>query len=307
MRFGRSGLSINSEPHSTGAQEMGSRADLQRTLLPGGWRGAIGASVGDAATQVRGLLLRIATGESLPPHEVLKHSSGVRVIRTELDLGGRDVAVILKWARETGLRGGMSARVRGTRGRRNFHRALRLIRCGIGTAAPVAWMARGGESWFVAEYLEKVADLDRVALVELPALSLRDQFRAKRAIIPAVADFLHAFYASPYHHRDLKASNILVDWPVAEGGDVRAFVVDLDGLSVRIGGSAAAGVKRLVRLVASLLDHGSLGSADLARFLRARPASGGEWRDAFPVVLAAARDYRDQSARRKRGKLDEFD
>lgn len=308
MRSGRSEPSINSEAHKMGGvRSRGGRTERQRVTLAGGWCGEANASAGVDAARVRELLERVAAGASLPSSVALKHSESVRVIRTEIDLGAGEVGIVLKWARESGLRGGVSARVRGTRGRRNFHRALRLMDCGIGTASPIAWIARRNESWFVAEFLERVADLDRVALVELPALSLRDQLCVKRAIIPAVAGFLHAFYASPFHHRDLKASNVLVDWPVPADGAVRAFVVDLDGLSVRLAGSEVCGVKRLVRLVASLLDHASLGSADLARFLRARPASGGEWREAFPIVLAAARDYHAAAAKRKRGKLDEFD
>ena len=114
---------------------------------------------------------------------------------------------------------------------------------------------------------------------------------------------------SGWHHRDLKASNILLLHHDETNEPTQAWIVDLDGLS-RV---AAADVKRerqrLVRLGASLIGHVSVTQTDLVRFLRAYFASSStarDWRTEFRQLSRSAIRYAERSELRKRHKLDGY-
>jgi len=227
----------------------------------------------------------VTDASRLPGFVQLKYSSVNEVIKAMLSdipdaRSGRPV--IAKRSSPGGLAARIMAVAGRSRARRNFHRGLRLARLGIGTAAPLAFVERpaGGESWLVTEYLADLVELDQIALTELPQMSPRDALRRKRVLIAEVARLFVQLRVHRIHHRDLKATNILVSgWRT--GTEVRAFLVDLDGLRERSWRPIRHGRQRLMRLAASLAEYPSVTRSDYCRFLRSvvgADAWQAEWR-----------------------------
>jgi serine/threonine protein kinase len=67
-----------------------------------------------------------------------------------------------------------------------------------------------------------------------------------------------AFHRAGFSHRDLKASNILVQLPTDSSAAPAVWLVDLKGVSKDTSTNAAKELRALTRLAASLLGYRSL-------------------------------------------------
>jgi hypothetical protein len=160
----------------------------------------------------------------------------------------------------------------------------------------------------VTEYLGDVVDLDLIALTLLPQLDRERSYAAKSALIDAVVELFVRLAELDLHHRDLKASNILIaDWD-RPGSRPRPMLVDLDGLHPRRWWRPSERRQPLVRLAASLLDHTAVTLSDKARFLRRYLARTGDVRSnskkRFGDLSREAVGYARRAQLRKGGKLD---
>jgi len=267
--------------------------------LPGGWRGAARVPSAEMPTW-HTFLERLSGGDSsLAGQSVLKHSTDRRVIRWTSPAGEGEV--VGRWTRSAGFNVALDV-IRGSAGRRDFQRTVTLLGGGVGSANPLAFLERRGESWLVTEFLADAADLDRVVLMMLPRLDARQQALAKRRISVAAADFFAALIRGGWRHRDLKASNLLIV------NLERVVVVDWEGLRRRRLWNGSPGREAIVRLTASLLESPHLALRDLARFLRDCSARSlierGNSRETLLQLLHEAQNYNRAAKGRKTHKLD---
>ncbi len=244
---------------------------------------------------------------SLSGYRVLKYSSTAEVAEALGPWNGApEAGSSMRVVCRRGLAEGWE-RLRATRPRRNFARAMTLLRCGVGTARPLALIERrrSRESWLVTEFLSDMMDLDQMVLrlSSMPPAQIRS---VKGSLIESVASLLAALDRAGLTHRDMKASNILI----SQDSDAEPFgarIVDLDGLHRRRWGKRR---QPLVRLAASVLDAPSLTQSDFLRFLRqylalTSPARD-DWKSLFRRSARQARQYAERSTRRKGGKLDGY-
>lgn len=214
----------------------------------------------------------IQNPRSLDGLEVLKYSETVRVYKAKCQTGDTCFEVVCKQSLRRGGWKEWVSRWRGPREWRNFFRGLALLRAGILTARPIAFVeCRKGvqQAWLVTEYVSGLADLERVASDFLPRLPADRRTATRMLIIQEVVQLFRKLDESGFHHRDLKASNILVRSVDGSDGPPQVFLVDLDGLSRRRLFRRAAWRQRIVRLTASLEGHPGVTRTDRWRFIRA--------------------------------------
>lgn len=300
--------------------------DTELIHLPDGWIGRVLTRCQGVAShhaeplelpdvnQWRGWLGElIANPAGMPGYAALKYSKTGEVFRARLPVGDKAIDVICKQSRLRGLRRRIAGMLRPSRARRNFDRALSLLRADINTARPLALIERRlrrGETWLISEYLPDLIDLDHVTLRRLPGVDPNQARGIKDGIVNALIDVLDGLERHGLTHRDLKASNILMRHWDGDGGQASAWLVDLDGL--RGGGRRATGRRRqqLARLAASLRGYDSVTRADHCRFLKgylSRQAVGADaWKQHFRRLAHQAADYAVRAQRRKTHKLDGY-
>jgi len=300
---------------------IGGGIETAPVALTGRWRGAVTTACGestevgplpDASQWCRILEAFVADPFALPECTTLKYVPGVEVLRGTITFDGRTLSVIAKHHTAEGIGGNLSVLFGGARARRNFDRAAALMRAGIATAMPLAMIQRTKpvrESWLLTVYVPDLIDLDRLALTELPQLSSREAARIKRRIIEATATLFLRLAQSGWHHRDLKASNIMLRHHAEIHKPAEAWLVDLDGLSRGWAKDPRREPQRLARLAASLLSYVSITRTDMARFLRVYIASTGrprDWRTEFRLLTDDANRYIERARKRKGHKFDGY-
>jgi hypothetical protein len=111
-------------------------------------------------------------------------------------------------------------------------------------------------------------------------------------------------------HRDLKASNLLVQWNPCQQDAVGLALVDLDGLRLRRRVRPQDALGALVRLNVSLDLCGTVTLTDRLRFLKAYlPAAGrsdGRWKATWYRLQELSARKRQQKARRFQWKLQHY-
>jgi hypothetical protein len=251
--------------------------------------------------------------KSLPGYELLKYSGAGEVFRAAPDSGDGPLEIVCKQGRVQGFRRRVIARFHRTRERRNFDRALALLRAGVSTALPLALLEQRGPqhgAWLITQFLPDAVDLDQVVFSLLPQLPLHRAREVKNKLIISLVDMLHRLETHNLHHRDLKASNFLVtNWDAASG-EPRIWIVDLDGLSLHRPLIARKRWQPLMRLAASLLGYRTINLTDYARFLKAyltrMDTPQIEWKTRFRKLQGRAAAYIRRAQRRKRHKLDGY-
>ncbi len=278
---------------------------VERFEVGGGWRGLVGA---DVAESVRaGIAGVVADPNGAGGRVDFKVSETVAVFGCRVGDGDDGVDVICKQSAQTGVRGKLAGVVRGSRERRNWERALRLVGDGIATANPVAYVERGGlarEGWLITERIDGVVDLERVLGGLVVGVERGRRRVVMDGVVEAMATLFEQLVAKGWRHRDLKASNVLLTGWDAGVDRCKAWVVDLDGLE-RAGSVSARDERRMVvRLAASLSGAAGLGRADRLRFLK--QVCRGDWKDVWREVQGAVAVYNEKARRRKGGKVDAY-
>ena len=301
------------------------RSSAFRTVaidLGGGWTGRLlidpAGRFPDRFDAWRDWLGQLVSDSSrLPECKVLKYSRTSEVLRAKFVTPscGADSTpeVVCKFARRRGLTRQVLARWRPSRAQRNFDCAFTLLDVGIGTALPLVAIEqhrRPWGAWLVTEFLDDLCDLDQIVLVQLGKLDAAQAHAVKRALIDACVELVVKLERHGLHHRDLKASNILMEhW---RGGErqPRAVLVDLDGIRRPRLWNPAWRRQPLMRLAASLTDYAAVNRTDFVRFLRGylqRTGAGADsWRGEFRRLAAQATRYARASRSRKAHKLDGY-
>ena len=250
--------------------------------------------------------------ERLYEPRVLKRSPDVEVVQTVLVDGSTRLPVVVKRyceQRRRGWRRWVSSSLAGS----DFRAMAKLRAQGVSVPRPLAFVGSRGSSaysWLITEFVDGLVELEQVVLSLLPQLPPGGVRTAKASITSAVVDLYVSFDRCGLHHRDLKASNIMLRRWDGRAGGPEAWIVDVEGF--RNGRTFAESKRRqrLVRLAASLQEYSGVTSSDHARFLReyARRCDWavGQWRSVFRTVSLAAQRYARRSTSRKKHKIDGY-
>ena len=315
-------VSTSTAAVSTNAESL----RLQAIKVPGGWSGTVVTEWGrdgllrsdlpglpTVADWQSRLSELVSTPSKLPGYQVLKYSNKGEVFRAQLAWGGASLQVVCKRNRVAGVWRRFLALWRRCRERADFDRGLALIRAGIPTALPLAVIERGAfrrEARLVTRLIPGTVDLAHVALTLLPQLETERRRAVKNAIVEVLVDLLERLERNGFHHRDLKASNILLtNWDCRKDS-VHLWLVDIEGLRRQKPGGRRRR-QPLIRLAASLLDYTAVTRTDFCRFLQrylARTGVPGDpWKQPFRELAAEATDYVRRAQRRKAHKLEGYE
>ena len=214
--------------------------------LPGGWRGEVlcrcpyptpqsdkPCALPDTGQWHSWLTSLTTDSSALCGYTVVKVSAGAEVFRARMDCSDGMIDVIGKQSRGSGSARWLNGAWRPSRARRNFRKGLALLRAEISTALPLAWIERRRpqrESWLVTRFVPDLVDLDQVALSLIVQLETKQVRAVKDGIITALVELLLQFDRHGLHHRDLKASNILLQSWDGGSGAAHTLLADLDGL-----------------------------------------------------------------------------
>lgn len=258
----------------------------------------------------RAIASLISRPDALPNYTSLKYSPTNSVYRVELWFPDCRVDVVCKQNAVAGLRRQLARQLGRTRERHHIQLAFRLGQVGIPTAQPIALIEtdRPLQAISISQYLPDILDLDRVCLTMLNQPRHRASARLRRSLARAIAVMIANLGRARLHHRDMKASNVLLFGSLNEHESINAGFVDMEGLRRAIGIGSA--LKMLRRLAASLVDHAAITRTDFARlliaFLRDTDKPIVMWKELFRRISNGARRRAAGSQRRKRGKLDGF-
>lgn len=277
---------------------------VEKLTLGNRWRGVVRAGIGQSVRA--GIERLLACPEGAEGRVDFKVSSTVAVFGCRFGAGEKAIDVVCKQSKASGWRGRMARIFRGSRERRNWERAVRLVQDEISTAKPVAYLERGWwrrEGWLITERIDGVVDLDRVLGGLVVGVERARRRAAMDGVVGAVATLFESFVAKGWRHRDFKASNVLLtNWDNSK--TCRAWVVDLDGLE-KVGAVSSADERRMVvRLAASLSQAAGLSRTDRGRFLKR--VCDGDWKSVWREVQTAVAVYNAKARGRKRGKIDAF-
>ena len=211
-----------------------------RRIEIGGFRGLIVSAYDDPA-----IIAALANPESLrsrPGAEVLSEGRNL-IVRLPLPLSsGAAADIIVKDFSSRGVNR-LKSLILPSKAERAWRGAAALAERGLGTAAPVAWLAkrRSGfveRSLFLSERIDGAVEV-RGLFRDLPAADLDP-------LLDALAGLLSAVHAKGILHRDLSDGNVLVRKD--DAGRFEFFLLDTNRIRVRrwLGGLARA--KNLIRL-----------------------------------------------------------
>jgi Lipopolysaccharide kinase (Kdo/WaaP) family len=310
--------------HMTVSHDAPPSLDTSPITLDDGWKGEVltrwptvpgsGETIALSVDDWREPLRRLVTNSSgLDDVAILKASGGSRVLSCSMAVGATSLQVVCKQSSVRSLGERLSTTFRGSRERRNWNRARRLLQAGIATAVPLAIVERSSprpEGWLVSMAIAEVVDLERIVSGSLYVSPERSARSVKNGIIAALADLCGELDRAGLRHRDFKASNVLVtDHLGCKDGPV-LWLVDLDGIHPYGWRRDRSKWSAVVRLAASLEGYRGLTRSDRLRFLRtwlgAENESREERKQAWRKMSAEVADYNRRARHRKRGKIDGF-
>jgi tRNA A-37 threonylcarbamoyl transferase component Bud32 len=159
---------------------------------------------------------------------------------------------------------------RTSRAKRVWKVAQNLIECNIPTPQPISFLEqRKGrlliKSFFISKKIDGALPLNS-AIQELKTGRSSQGTTQKKMLIQQVAHLVRALHECGICHRDLKASNILLQ--KKPGQEQKLYLVDLDSARVQTRILTKERIRDLARLNASLFYATGISTADRFRFLR---------------------------------------
>lgn len=185
--------------------------------------------------------------------ETVKAGHTALIVRSEFPVGGHAVSAAYKRVRRNSWWKRLGDLFRKNTCLRNFEMGLELLRRGVATARPLAvivprnWTGPA-ESYLATEWIEGGANLYRF-LGEVRNTSPERRHEEVASVSRAVGRLLGCMHARGVAHRDLKPGNILVQ---RESQVAKAFVVDLDGVTIRREVARGLRARNVSRLVVTL-------------------------------------------------------
>lgn len=264
--------------------------------------------------QLRLFLQQLVSDQTrLSGYTVLKFSKTGEVCKAQCDTNRGSINVVCKQNRPIGLMKNLLQWGRTLREQKNFKRGLSLWRAGIGTARPLAYIKNKSSqrrAWLITEFLPDLLDLDQWLLSLRSSSDPSQVYQSKKSIIHEVVNLFITLQRHGWHHRDLKASNLLLRDCLSSEKSIPIHVVDLDGLRKCRWWSAKRRFQPVVRLAASLRGHPSVTRSDAVRFLQAYIEKSGcsieTWKAIFRTLDRRVSHYLAQAMQRKHHKLDGY-
>jgi len=249
-----------------------------------------GRVVTDWLDAVRNVLSACADPFCDPDAKVLKHSETSTVV--EANWSGR-TPIILKRDNRPGLGRKVKEVFLSSRAVRGWRIGHGLLTRGIATARPVAVLERRVCGFLLDSLLatEKIEGAIRLDFWVRQTQSANQ----RRRIIEQLARLIERMHYLGISQRDLKAPNVLVRQ--RRGGDLKLYLVDLDGLRLGRRVCRRRRVQNLMRLNVSADEIGHISRTDRLRFLRAylrpgQPVSPSVNYQRWGVESRAVRDMR---------------
>lgn len=118
-----------------------------------------------------------------------------------------------------------------------------------------------GDGYLVTEFLEECLPLSE-------AVEQFDHHRVQRLWIESLAKLIAKMHLRQVQHRDLKAPNILLNFPTGHPEDAKPFLIDLVGVRVGRKVTRTIRVRDLARLNTSFWETPRVSRTDRLRFLR---------------------------------------
>ncbi len=215
------------------------------------------------------------------------------------------VPVIIKRPRARNWKRQVAQWLSASRSVRGWRVGHALLHRDVATARPLAVLERRigpvvFDSLLVTEAIPGAMDLEAFLARKHEELSPTAWHRFKRMLADELAMLVRRLHERGFHHRDCKASNILV----VEHPELKLLWIDMDGLRKARFESVSRNLHPLMRLHVSLLELPGLTTTDRVRFLRryfARfGASPSQWRTVWPRLRRASeKKLRTVAARRE--------
>lgn len=243
---------------------------------------------------------------------VVKDSHSALVGRAVLPAEPKPIAVVVKHPRARSLARRLAMLLRPSRAMRVWRRGHALLHRNLPTARPLAVLERRRfglrlDAFVLCEDLVGGRDLDAWLAAELPGRDARQQRRLKDRLIAALAALVRRMHDADVAHRDLKASNVLVQYDPDRDDAPRLSLVDLDGVRIQCHISATDTRRAIARLAVSFDASPLVTRTDRLRFLRRFLVGWGrgaeDWRPVWRDIDTLARPLRERYKRHRDWKL----
>ena len=300
---------------------------FSRLRIPGGWRGhvllqprrpVVGLSVREVSfTRAQWRQWLDDPGEWMGRRrtQLIKGSHSGTVCRAMLPLDDGSMEVICKrplprtWWKRMVFPFGPS------RNLRTWRRGHALLHRDLPTARPLAVLERRClglllDSIVLTESIRDGRDLDTMLRLHLAPQSEAVLRRVKDELVCRLAGVVRQMHQCGFAHRDLKASNILVQWRPGQAGPPGVALIDLDGLRLRRRVRQSDQLRALARLNVSLDLCTTVTAADRLRFLRAyfgaSDCGAGGWKPLWRQLAGMSDAMRKHKAKRLQWKLEHY-
>jgi len=261
----------------------------------------------------RNCLIRLIDYPELPlrmsTRQTVKAGRSALLVQADLPVGNQMLSVAYKRIRRHGWLKKLTGILRRNRTLRSWRLGHEFLNRGIATARPLAVIiprrsASIPESFLVTQWIDGGLNLTDFCrqIEELPP---PQQVMLLRAAASRLGNLLGRMHAVGITHRDLKPGNMLL---VPRGGDVTAYVIDLDGANIRGRIPSRLRLRNLSRLVLGLESTSSIGWATRLRFLIAYRRAVGDtrqnwksaWRELERLTIRRRQEKQRTAARRNR-------
>lgn len=242
--------------------------------------------------------------------DIVKDGKSATVCRAPISLNGDSISVYVKHPLRRKWYNAIVDCFRPSRSLRAWKKANQLINRGMPTATPLAVLERRlgpylSDNMLFLESIPDSQDLDTLLRTRINRLSSLLQRKAKDALVSELTWLLRRMHGHGFVHRDLKATNLLVQWTEDRHDRPRLYLIDLDGLKLPRWTSRSDRMRSLMRLNVALGDCRAVTRTDRLRLLLGYLAriGGGrpEWKPAWRE-LAESSARKHQRARRVLGR-----
>ena len=207
---------------------------------------------------------------SAPGSITIKDSNTTSSCTAPVTLGGENVALHIKRYNYQNCVYALKNCFRCSRGKRTWKTAQGLFTRKVATPLPISFAERRKgrlllTSYFIARTIDHALPLSTV-LHEGRAAPFPRNYSGKNMLLFKVAHLVREMHARGIWHRDLKASNILVQQKVPDGE--KLYLVDLDSVRIKKRLDRKEKIRDLARLNASLVSTATVSMTDRLRFLQ---------------------------------------